>query len=625
MMPYPRLPRRRLLPIRMQTALMAAALALPLFGCPDGLRVQNPDEHPPLRNAEYFLQAANTATGQRAALMRLSAGELLIVEQQHQRASEVLEALKHQPFSEDDRQRLHLARGEALLHIDRAAEAVDALNQVPRPESLGRDRYRQYLQLKIAALTADKRPVEAAATHLVLGPLLDRSERPANDFSVWQLLKPLNADTLLQYRSALDNNGLMAGWLDLALVYQQFSRHPDGLPQALSQWQGRYPSHPAAGNPPVDLTKAANADRIELTQVAVLLPLSGRLATTGRMVRDGIVAAHFDRSGDENSSSPIRLRFYDSAGADIATLHQQAVVDGASAVIGPIEKPQLQSLLALGQLPVPTLALNVSDDASQRADGLYQFGLPVEDDAEQVATRALASYRHALIVSNDDAVGLRAAQTMNAAFTAGGGTVIDTVRLGPDAQIQANVATMLGVEGSRARMTALKQIIGKELGFEVRRRQDVEVILLAVKPSSARRVKPFLNLYFAQDLPVLATSQLFSGQLQPADDRDLNGIEFCDAPWLLEGAAVPTESRQRIAALWPAATGNQGRLFALGYDAYGLLPELERLLAFPDYRLSGLSGDLRMDDAARVHRGLGWGRFRDGRPVAVPLAGISQP
>ncbi|NQD39053.1 hypothetical protein HPT27_18710 [Permianibacter sp. IMCC34836] len=608
MMPYPRQICRWLL--------LVSLVAMPLTGCVDDLRVQSPDDHPPLRNADYFLQAAKSATGTRAALMRLSAGELLLNEQRNDQAVEVLESLKDQPLSEDDRQRLHRARGQALLNVGRFSEAVAALELVPRPDRMDRDDYRHFLQLKVDALVGDRRPVEAAATRLVLGNQLDRSERPANEQAIWQLLKPLNYDTLFQYRSQIQS-GLLAGWLDLALLYQRYSRTPDGLPQALSQWQARYPTHPAASNLPEELSRAAQANRIEVGQVALLLPLSGRLAATGRIVRDGFLAGYYG-GGDADPS--LRIRVYDSAGGDFVTLYRQAVADGAGAVIGPLVKEQLLQLSALGALPVPTLAMNMTDDPNQRADLLFQFGLPVEDEAEQVATRALTSFRQAMIVSNQDAVGDRAAQTMQQAFEAGGGTVLANIKLGNDKEIEASVAAMLGVDSSRQRMKALQQTLGKELGFQVRRRQDIEVILLTVKPTSARQLKPFLNLYRGEDIPILATSQLFGGQPQPQLDEELNGIEFCDVPWLLDSGDATTAERQRIAGLWPAATGSQGRLFALGYDAWRLLPELTRLSAFPDYRVSGLSGLLRIDEFGRVHRALPWARFRDGRPVATQAA-----
>lgn len=608
MMPYRRPVRRWLL--------LSSLLLAPLAGCVDSLRVQDPDRHPPLRDAEYFLAAAKTATGARAALMRLSAGELLLRDQRYEQAVGVLEALKDQPLSEEDRRRLYLALGEGLSAVGRFHDAVAALDLVPRAERMDRDAYRRYLQLKVDALVGDGRPVEAAANRLLLGTQLDRADRPANDLAIWQLLKGLNTDTLFQYRGSIQS-GQLAGWLDLALLYQRYSRSPDGLPEALSNWQQRHPTHPAVDNLPEELRRAASADRLSFQQVAVLLPLTGRYASTGRLIRDGLLAGFYN---SDDAESGLQLKIYDSASADIVALYNQAVAEGAGAVVGPLVKEQLQQLTALGSLPVPTLAMNMTDDPSQRADQLFQFGLPVEDEAEQVATRALMTFRQALIVSNDDVVGERAAQTMTQTFEMGGGSVLASIKLGPDNQIEANVASMLGVDASRNRMKALQQTLGKELGFQVRRRQDIDVILLAAKPSSARRLKPFVNFYFGQDIPILATSQLYTGQSQPALDGDLNGIEFCDAPWLLDEGEATQHERQRVASLWPAAVGSQARLFALGYDAWRLLPELQRLYAFPDYRVSGLSGLLRIDGAGRIHRALPWARFRDGKPVATQAA-----
>ena len=50
---------------------------------------------------------------------------------------------------------------------------------------------------------------------------------------------------------------------------------------------------------------------------------------------------------------------------------------------------------------------------------------------------------------------------------------------------------------------------------------------------------------YAGDLPVYATSHLYTGTNNPTQDQDLNGIRFCETPWLLN-PSDPT--RQQVAA-----------------------------------------------------------------------------
>jgi len=77
------------------------------------------------------------------------------------------------------------------------------------------------------------------------------------------------------------------------------------------------------------------------------------------------------------------------------------VDEGAELIIGPLGREQVSQLSALEQLPVPTLAVNYSED-SEPAGNLYQFGLSAEDEARQVAQRAwVEGHRTAMILTTD--------------------------------------------------------------------------------------------------------------------------------------------------------------------------------------------------------------------------------
>jgi outer membrane PBP1 activator LpoA protein len=66
--------------------------------------------------------------------------------------------------------------------------------------------------------------------------------------------------------------------------------------------------------------------------------------------------------------------------------------------------------------------------------------------------------------------------------------------------------------------------------------------------------------------------------------NDMNGIRFCETPWLLDTTpAAPAGTAQ-----WPQAAGSLGRLYAMGVDAYRLAPRLGQLKALPDNRVEGL-------------------------------------
>jgi outer membrane PBP1 activator LpoA protein len=142
-------------------------------------------------------------------------------------------------------------------------------------------------------------------------------------------------------------------------------------------------------------------------------------------------------------------------------------------------------------------------------------------------------------------------------------------------------------------------------------------IFISMRPEQARLLMPQLHLAGVK-APVFATSQVYDGHDNPVADGDLDGVEFCDAPWLFN-AQPGLPPRDAIAGMLPAARGTSARLFAFGMDAWSLVPYLHRLRSHPGSYLAGASGRLSEDDFGRVHRTLMWARFTGG--IARPLDG----
>jgi outer membrane PBP1 activator LpoA protein len=138
-----------------------------------------------------------------------------------------------------------------------------------------------------------------------------------------------------------------------------------------------------------------------------------------------------------------------------------------------------------------------------------------------------------------------------------------------------------------------------------------------MKPQQARLLLPQLRLA-KNTLPVFATSHVYSGGEDATADRDLEGVEFCDAPWLFDGQpGLPR--RADLSSALPSTKGVAARLFAFGMDAWGLVPYIDWMRGHPGSYLPGATGQLVADEFGRVRRVLIWARFTDG--VAHPVAG----
>ena len=136
------------------------------------------------------------------------------------------------------------------------------------------------------------------------------------------------------------------------------------------------------------------------------------------------------------------------------------------------------------------------------------------------------------------------------------------------------------------------------------------MIFIAANARQARLIKPQLKFHHAQDLPVYSTSNISSSASTPADDRDLNDILFVDMPWMLDNSN--NRDFQQVARLWPEASQRFSRLFALGIDAYRMIPSLRRLMINPEESRAHHTGNLTVDEFGRVRRTLLLATYENG-------------
>lgn len=403
------------------------------------------------------------------------------------------------------------------------------------------------------------------------------------------------------------------GWLELGDIARNTWQQPAVYLQQLLSWQQRYPSHPANQ----DIVAGLIAKQRELVayppQIAVLLPLNGGFQSAADAVRDGLLAAYYQLAA--STATPPTVSFYDSGStpqsAQIA--YQQAVRDGANMVIGPLTKSAVAAVADSGSLSVPVLALNNIDSSGSTPANLYQFGLPPEDEAAQAADRAIADgYTRAVALVSADDWGNRVLSAFSARFQQLGGNLLGTQTYPPDSSdFSIPITRLLNLDQSQYRKEQLRALLGTHLQFEPRRRQDIQFIFLAARNKDAKLIRPQLKYYHAIDVPVFATSQVY----QPSDqaDDDLDGISFDDMPWLLDNSGAVAQLRNHLAQLWSNSFDANSRLYALGFDAWRLVPLLYNRgqISTP---VQGMTGLLSMDSDRRIHRQLVWATFSNGNP-----------
>ncbi len=89
---------------------------------------------------------------------------------------------------------------------------------------------------------------------------------------------------------------------------------------------------------------------------------------------------------------------------------------------------------------------------------------------------------------------------------------------------------------------------------------------------------------------------------------------FPDIPWIIAPDGQSIELRKTLAKHWTTQAERRSRLFAMGFDAYRLIPMLNSGGSSTSEELQGMTGILTLDEQSRVIRSLPWARIHRGRP-----------
>jgi outer membrane PBP1 activator LpoA protein len=539
--------------------------------------------------AAAFHALAKSTGGDTAAHYRLRAAEAMREAGDLDGAARELGDLKRRRLHGADQTRLDLLDAEiALAHGDAAqARALLTMPIADLPPLLRA----RALELRARAEVAAGDHYAAARTRAELDRYLDGADREQNRKEIVDTLAALEVGDLKARAETLTPDDPLRPWIEQALRAKG---------EALARTLPR-PNRPVGTMQP-DHEGAYESEGYAPPQhVALLLPLNAQLAAVSGSIRDGFLAAYF---ASDDAHRP-EIRIYDSGmtPAEAVAAYHEAVTDGADHVVGPLQREAVGELFHQ-ELPARVLALNHPDTGEVPPAGSAEFGLLPDAEGAQVAEHMHErGINRAVMITADTDWAERAKLAFRAQFEASGGQVVGEAKLkDSDVNYKASILQATGSLGDAA-----------DAG-----------IFISMRPQQARLLLPQLKIA-GVGAPVFGTSHIYAGDSNPGLDRDLDGVEFCDAPWLF-GAVPGRPDRDLVSRQIASANGVGARLFAFGMDAYALLPYMDWLLSHPDSYLDGATGDLAADSFGRVHRILGWARFNQGiaRPVEGALSAMPQ-
>jgi hypothetical protein len=480
------------------------------------------------------------------------------------------------------------------------ARAIRELDQIPVPTAAEQAQNYYWIRGRSAFLTGH--PVEGTRA------LVERERFLGGDAAALRA----NRDELLsRVRTAAERGApmrpppksdpIVAGWLDLGPVAVEVERNPARAAAALDAWKRQFPQHPA------NLSALATAQtQIAVateypSQIALLLPLSGRSEPFGVAVRDGFIAAYMQ----QNAASRPRLMIYDVAAETVGGAYNHAINDGAGFVVGPLIKDEVAAVAPLaGRTPV--LALNFLGDGVVPPKYFYQFALLPEDEARMVARRVVADGRlNGVAIFPTGEWGTRVAAAFADELKNLGGNLLDSGRYDPSQVDFSDVIKTV------MQLKATKVEKGEKPEPPTHRSDAAFIFVASSTAGTARLILPQLRYNYSGDVPVYSTSDSF--EPNPSANSDIDGMLFPDMPWMISNDPATAPIRDGVRAAWPARSARRDRFYAFGFDAYRLVPGL-RSGNPAATEIAGVTGKLHLDPSNRVRRELDWAQIKAGVP-----------
>ena len=490
----------------------------------------------------------------------------------------------------------------------------------------------------------------AAAANSMLQTNLTDEEKVQQ---IWQWLTSLPAESLSRVGKEFP---ALSPFITLRELTEKNASSPAALARELQKFQQVYRGHVLENTLPKSIVAATQLTDAGANDIAVLLPLSGRLARTGQVVKNGIMSAYYtDVEKRQDERLLPRLRFIDTNGADTQQLLNE--IGDTKFILGPLLKDTVDSLIPNLPVGVNVLALNRPDQltapvttsgtsntmelvessnstvhnnlqgsgsevAAVEAQGeldalglgaaLNYFGLAPEDEAKQLAEYIFSKgYRAPIVVAAQSSL----YQRMDATFKKQWKSLNDqenkrrnnitSVTFNDSNSLREGITQALDVAQSNARINQIEYMTNDEVYNMPRSRRDIDAIVAFASPQDTELLNPIieasLNPYDGKLVPVYATSRSIDYDSGKNQWRDLQNVHFIDMPWLM-----PSHNwqplQQEVEQAWQDQDTMQKRLFAFGFDAYQLLPQLGMLNTLKYLTHEGLTGTLSLNQQGEVIR-----------------------
>ena len=362
-----------------------------------------------------------------------------------------------------------------------------------------------------------------------------------------------------------------------------------------------------------EIIKAINI--LNIKKIAVLLPMTGKYSKIGKAIFEGI---EIELNNNFKADIP-ELVIYDTGDEKInlKEVYYEMLSQDFKYVIGPLRKDLIDEITNLNSKNITILTLNYSNNFKKLNAGIFQFGLLPEDEAICISEKAIIDGNHkASIFYPNNKWGFRIAESFSLRFQELGGQIVDISKYEKDdKEINTSIRSLLKIEESIKRKNRIQSILKTKVQYKPYISNDLDMIFSIGTPKNMKIIKPQFNFNYAEDVPFYSTSHIYSGVINKKTNQDLNGIKFCDIPWLYNNKNSETKSK-----LYESAEKQDLlRFVAIGMDSIKIIYNIDQLKKNKTKFLLGDTGYLRLDEFNKIRRNLVIVKFKNGVAKNIPF------
>ncbi|WP_202304097.1 penicillin-binding protein activator [Dryocola clanedunensis] len=325
-----------------------------------------------------------------------------------------------------------------------------------------------------------------------------------------------------------------------------------------------------------------------------------------------------------NPSAEVKV--YDTSSQPLAQVLAQAQQDGATLVVGPLLKSNVEQL-ASSTTSLNVLALNQPEHVQNRPNICY-FALSPEDEARDAADHIWQQgHRAPLLLLPRSSLGDRVAKAFSNEWQKLGGGLVLQQKFGSVGELKQGINSGSGIAltGTPVASTAPQQQEAVTIGgltipppptdaqITGGSSGNVDAAYIIATPEEVALIKPMIAMRTGSrsGAQLYASSRSAGGVNGPDFRLEMDGLQFSDIPMLSGGN--PSLQQQALSSV--RNDYSLARLYAMGVDAWSLANHFSQIRQVPGYQVSGNTGVLSANQDCVISRKLNWLKFSQGQII----------